>query len=197
MKIIKLVKSKSPQKNKKSAGNKNTSIIQDVYAALGLILLLFDDILFFALISYAYGVYNGPTGYGCLICLLQITQCTKDSQYNSILSTIQNLLLLVLIKTLLLIVKKLILGFFNWTKTGTIFDIVFLRLLATVMFTILSIVIVYTPGLYVLKIGYFSLYSPSGTLGPIVSSLSNIGLMMWGGILLIATCYPVMLLFTS
>lgn len=100
------------------------------------------------------------------------------------------------IKTLLLIVRKQIIGFFEWTKTGTVFDLIVIRLLATIMFTILSLVIIYTPGLYVLKTQYFAYQTTGGTVSGIVNSVSNIGLMLWAGILLIATCYPIVLIFT-
>ncbi|KII67699.1 hypothetical protein RF11_07326 [Thelohanellus kitauei] len=86
LKIYKLMNFDKKKEIKKSAGNDKKSILGNIYDVLGIVLLVSDDIMSFVFISYIFAVYNGPTGYGCLECLLQVTTCQKESQYIAIIS---------------------------------------------------------------------------------------------------------------
>lgn len=86
-KIYKLIISKNPKPTAKSKNNTNKSILGTVYSALGIVLLISDDILSFVFVCYLYSLYQGTTGLGCVICLLQISSCKKNSEFDTIISS--------------------------------------------------------------------------------------------------------------
>lgn len=165
----------SKLKNKSNFINfvlKNESLINDS-------LIFCDDILMPMLISMIWIESMGKNGFTCAKCFYQKQPCFQNNFYHSYINKLKIIVFSRIILSIILTFHKTVFKFFKWTETGTIFDFIVLRIISTVIYSFIVLLIIFTPTFYVFYNYYFLKYSGNLTVFVFIKSVQPYGILLW------------------
>lgn len=177
----------SKQKKKKSS--KFIKFCLKRKSIVGHLLLLVDEIIMPLLFVLIWVESIGEVGFACAKCVTQNLNCFKFGFYYSYVKKLEIFSIFRVILSTLLVLNKVIIPFFKWTETGTIFDSIILRTFSTIVFTFFVLLIVFTPTLIVIEYKYLFKYSNYEFIAIGISYILPFGVLLWVVIVLYQVCY--------